>query len=267
VTLSLLFAFVTLAGTDAGTKSCATCSVPGLRLKPGASMEERQDKALEAYFAQVGDAGAPEPPPPPFQWRLKNVVGSIEIPGVQEANNVPVKLHSLVVKSNLKDILYDLIDQFQSQHLYMRDFLDQEQPLAQTQITAYDTFRGISYSAIIECLRDRPCTVMLGEANVGMAARSVKEVAARSDFVPLPSDAVGVQRSKTESYQTIAFRFPGPQDGVRAFYREALDRQGYREEKKDQFVRPGDRVQLFFKMIDGSNFVMLTRMQGVLQEE
>jgi hypothetical protein len=267
VTLSLLFAFVTLAGTDAGTKSCATCLVTGLRVKPGSSMEERQDKVLEAYYAQIADAGPPEPPPPPFQWRLRNVVGSIEIPGVQEANNVPVKLQSLQVKSNLQDILYDLIDQFRSQGLYMREFLDQEQPLAQTQITAYDTFRRISYTAIIECLSDRPCTVMLGEANVGMAARSVRELAARSDFVPLPSYAVGVQRSKTESYQTLAFRFPGPQDGVRAFYRETLDRLGYREEKRDQWVRPRDKVQLVFKIIDGSNFVMLTRMEGGLLQE
>jgi hypothetical protein len=251
------------AAADCGGKPCS--AKPSF-LKGGTPRtqeeieEQMQDEAIALAYASM-DAG---PPRPPFEWRLKNVVGSIEMPGIQEANGVPVKLHSLTVRSNLQDILDDLINQFTSQGLYMRPFLDQEQPMAQTQVTAFDPVRQISYTAIIECVKG-PCTVMLGEANIRMGVANANGRGGQQDFVPLPSDAISVQRSRAENYETLAFSFPGAPDGVRSFYANTLTRQGYSKKGKDLWSRPGDTIQLVFKNVDGRNLVMLSHSKGSLE--
>jgi hypothetical protein len=223
-----------------------------------------EDQAIDEVLSAQEDAGRP---PPVFQWRLKNVVDSIEMPGLQESNGVPVKLHNLQVKSNLMDIVADLLEQFQTQGLYMRDFRDQEQQLAQTQVTAYDPYRQISYTALIECRKSSPCTVILGEANIGLGLANEKAHAAKEDFAPLPPNATSVQRSRTENYESIVFSTPASPAATRKFYNEELPRQGYtKKEGVDMWRRPGDAIQLVLKaMDDGKHVVMLTHSKGSLE--
>lgn len=208
--------------------------------------------------------------PPLFQWRLKNVVGSIEMPGLQESNGVPVKLHSLRIKSNLQDILDDLIDQFQRQGLFMRDFPLQEQPVAQTQVTAFDPHRLISYTAIIECIKSQVCTVVLGEANIELGVANAKQRSAQDDFAPLPPGAAEVQRSRAENYETLAFTVAASTETIKKFYVEALARQGYvKKAGRERWQRKGEAIQLVVPKGDGSarTTFMLTHSRGGLETE
>lgn len=250
---------------DCGGKPCGAKPNPikgTPRTKEEIEEQMLDESAIAAVYASM-DAG---PPRPPFEWRLKNVVGSIEMPGIQESNGVPVKLHNLQIRSNLQDIIDDLINQFTTQGLFMRSFLDQEQPLAQTQVTAFDPIRQISYTALIECLPKAPtCTVILGEANIRVGVANANNQGGQKDFVPLPADAISVQRSRAENYETLAFSFPGAPEGVRSFYANTLTRQGYTKKGKDLWSRPGDTIQLVFKSTDGRNLVMLSHSKGSLE--
>lgn len=249
------------ASRDAGT-------VIPRKAQPGPRTQEQikaqlEDEALDAIDTELADAGQP---PPPFQWRLKNVVGSVEIPGIQESNGVPVKLHSLQIKSNLQDVLDDVLGQFKAQGLYVREFVEQAQPAAQTAVTGYDPVRQVSYTAMIECVKGRSCTVIIGEANIYLAAQNIKSRGAEQDFAPLPPSAIAVQRARTEQYQTITFGFATTPDEIRAFYASALERQGYQKSRRDVWSRPGDTIQLLFTTRDGRNIAMMTHAFAGLEE-
>src|SRR6185436_1201795 len=95
----------------------------------------------------------------------------VDIPGVQEANGIPVKLHQVRIKGDLRDVVEDVAQDFAKQGLYMQPVLKQPQLTSQTQVTALDPNRFISYTALIQPeKKSGTCLVVLGEANIGLAA-------------------------------------------------------------------------------------------------
>jgi len=191
---------------------------------------------------------------PPFRWALKNVVQNIEMPGMQESQGIPVKLHAVRVKNNLRGVLEEVVDEFQKQGLYIQPIDQQPQFTAETAVTAVDTDRFISYSAIIRCEPKLGiCTVVLGEANIGLAAALKQLNRSREMFVPLPPTAKGVTRSSTEGMESLAFSVSSSEAELKKWYATELPKVGYQpvKGKEDRYTRGTDLVQLTTRRHEG----------------
>ena len=193
------------------------------------------------------DAGQPNPP---FHWKLSNILREVPIEGTQRVNDVPVKLHSVVVKGGIGDVMEELYAHFLRSGLYMDPPNKQDQFFRQLQLTALDTDRAISYTAWVDGQADGTCIVVLGEANIGESTRvgllrKASSVPEASDFAPLMPMAISPSRVNLEGMRTLTFTILASSEGlVRKFYQEQLKKLGYTEAQKDLFQRGKEEIQL-----------------------
>lgn len=192
------------------------------------------------------DAGQPKPP---FRWKLSNVIREVPVDGIQMVNDVPVKLHGVVVKGRLADVVEEVYTHFLKSGLYMQPIEKQDQMLRQVQVTALDDYRAISYTAMVDGFPDGTCMVMLGEANIGESTRTQlyrkMHNVGDNDFAPLMPKAVGPTRVRIEGMKTLSFQVPGGTEAdAKKFYQEALRKLGYKEGADNLYTRSTDEIQL-----------------------
>jgi hypothetical protein len=196
------------------------------------------------------EAEGPYKPPPPFRWNLSNIVREAPIDGVQMVNDVPVRLHSVVVKGRVEAVLQEIYNGFLKAGLYIERPENQDQFFRQTQLTALDTERAISYTAMVDGLADGTCVVVLGEANIGESTRvgllrKNANAPEATDFAPLMPTALTPTRVNIEGMRTLGFSVVASSEAdVRKFYQEQLKKRGYLEAPGDLFQRKQEEIQL-----------------------
>lgn len=193
---------------------------------------------------QIPDAGSV----PPFRWKLSNIVRETPIDGIQVVNDTPVKLHSVIVKGRLEDVVEEIYVHFLRSGLFMVPLHKQDQPLRQLQVTALDHQRAISYTAMVDGLADGTCMVMLGEANIAESTqagllRKAKNLPVK-DFAPLMPQAIGPTRVSIEGMKTLSYQVRESEAGVRKFYQDELKKLGWVEAEKDLFQKDNEEIQL-----------------------
>lgn len=222
--------------------------------KPSRPMTQAEEEAeairlwesKEAKDMPVFDAGQPKPP---FRWKLSNVIREVPVDGIQMVNDVPVKLHGVVVKGRLADVVEEIYVHFLKSGLYMQPIEKQDQMLRQVQVTALDDYRAISYTAMVDGFPDGTCMVMLGEANIGESTRTQlyrkMHNVGDTDFAPMMPKATGPTRVRIEGMKTLSYQVAGASEAdARKFYNEALRKLGYTAGESDLYQRSSDEIQL-----------------------
>ena len=231
---------------------------------------EEQLALLEAAggdtFLPALDAG---PTIPPFRWKISNIIQEMPIDGPQIANDVPVKLHSLIVRGRREDVMIEILDHFRMSGLYVEDPSKQSQPTSQLQITGLDRDRAISYTAMVEGLANKTCMVVLGEANLGMASytglmrKSKKEEV--KDFAPLMPDAVAPFRTDTEQMHTLAYSVAADEATAKKFYQQQFKQRGYTEVAPNVFLKGNEEIELVMGRKNGRLDLLLTLRSSKLK--
>ncbi len=244
---------------DAGRAKLPTLVRPGQQ-----TVDEMQKDALAKYAEMekampVFDAGTPRPP---FRWKVSNIIQEMPVVGTQVVNDVPVKLHSLLVKGSREDVMIEILDHFRASGLYVEDPKKQAQPMRQLQITGLDQDRGISYTAMVDAMPNKTCMVVLGEANIGMGSYAQLTRKARNeqvkDFAPLMPDAIAPMRTDTEQLHTMTFSVSADEATIRKFYREELTKRGYREVAPGTYVKADEQITMTLRLRDGRHDVLLS---------
>lgn len=213
---------------------------------------EEEAEAMKQWDSKEGraiplfDAGTPAPA---FRWRISNLVREIPVDGIQMVDDVPVKLHGVVVKGRIADVVEELYTHFVKSGLYVQPIEQQDQMFRQVQVTALDQHRAISYTAMVDGMADGTCMVMLGEANIGESTRTQlyrkMTKTGDSDFAPLMPKAIGPTRVRIEGMKTLSFQVASTEADARKFYQDALKSRGYAPgAEADVFVKDGDEIQL-----------------------
>ncbi len=215
--------------------------------------ESKEGKAL-----QIPDAGVVAP----FHWKLSNIIREVPIDGIQMVNDTPVKLHSVIVKGRLEDVIDELHIHFLRSGLFMVPLSEQDQPLRQVQVTALDQSRAISYTAMVDGLADGTCMVMLGEADIGQSTRTGLMRKAQNlpqqDIAPMMPQATGPTRVSIEGMKTLSFQVKDSEAAVRKFYQAELTKLGYVEAAPDLFQRKDEELQLSMNRAKDVLNVLLT---------
>ena len=238
----------------------ALSSQPPVKPKPP---PQASDDELAEAFEKAWAARPAEREVPPFRWQLKNVVDEVEMPGLQESNGIPVKLHEVRIKGDLRDVMEDVVDQFTRQGLYLEPVTKQPQLTAETQITALDWSRFISYTVLIKPdKRSGTCSVVLAEANLGLAAAMRQRAGALPDFAPVPPQAKNLLRGTANELQSLSFSVPMSEDAVKKWYAEEMKRRGY-VEKEGGFERGTEEIRMSVRRNEGELVVLLLRHTAV----
>ncbi|MHB8875658.1 MAG: hypothetical protein ACYC8T_18385 [Myxococcaceae bacterium] len=204
----------------------------------GRAAKPRPDAGVSAPAPATGPGGAPMSPVPHFQWDLPKVLSDIDIPGVQETNGVPVKLHVVVVKARLEDVMMHFEESFARQGLYVKPSkLPGMQGVPQVTGTDPETF--IAYTVIFRPNGDGTVTLVLGETNT----REIRPPGGE-DFAPLFPGASAVVRTRAEGLRTISYTAPSTESDVQAFYVETLGKSGYLQRSPGVFRRGTDEIRL-----------------------
>lgn len=226
------------------------------------AQEAAEQKALvdEELNKPIEDAGFKIPP---FRWKISNIIQELPIDGPQVANDVPVKLHSLIVKGRREDIIIEILDHFRTSGLYVQDPKEQAQPMRQLQITGLDRDRAISYTAMVDAARDGNCMVVLGEANIGMASYAGHMRKARNEevkyFLPLMPDAISPFKTDLEQMHTVGFSVASDEATARKFYDQQLKQRGYVKVDSSIYRKGSEDVALTFARENGRLNVLLTQ--------
>lgn len=220
----------------------------GARPPTQAEEEAAAARAFDSKEArEIGpqDAG---PIPPPFRWKVSNIIREIPIDGIQTVNDTPVKLHGIVVKGRLADVIEELYINFLKAGLYVQPIEKQDQVLQQVQVTGLDSYRAISYTAMVDPSPDGTCLVMLGEANIGESTktqlyRKMTKVG-ESDFAPMMPNAIGPTRVKIEGMSTLSFQVAASEADALKFYRDAFAKRGYTAGEGNVFKKAGEEIEV-----------------------
>jgi hypothetical protein len=220
------------------------------------AIKEWESKAARSI--QIPDAGVVAP----FRWKLSNIVRETPIDGIQMVNDTPVKLHAVVVRGRLEDVVDEIYVHFLRSGLFMVPLAKQDQPLRQLQVTALDQTRAISYTAMVDGLADGTCMVMLGEANIAESTqaglmRKAQKLPVR-DFAPMMPAATSPTRVSIEGMKTLSYQVKESEAGARKFYQAELKKLGYAEVEPDLFQKDREEIQLTFNRVKDVLNVLLT---------
>jgi hypothetical protein len=223
------------------------------------AMEQRAiDEAWEQLQRQLADAGTPKHPP--FKWRFDKAVSTFKVDGTVEIEGIPVRMQGVKVKSTLIETLMDLRAEFLKQGLWMEDFNKQPQIAAQTQITALDVDRFISYTALVEPLADKVhCRVLIGEANLAVGAQVRKARAGQADFVALPDGAQTVMRSKSEGLETLSYATQMSEKDTIRFFDDQLAVRGFQRIAPGHWQLGTTEIKVRTGPVSGKTGVMLMK--------
>ncbi|MBI3184495.1 MAG: hypothetical protein HYZ28_20355 [Myxococcales bacterium] len=175
--------------------------------------------------------------PPRYAWDIPDIVSTVEVPGVQMADGIPVRFHAVVTKWKLDDIARHITRSFAAAKLYIpppQHQLDVGERVAQ--LTALDWESGTSYTAILQPNPDGSTTVIMGQAYLSQKA------APPPDFAPIFPGATGVVRTNVESMRAITYAAKASEKDVFDFYRAVMGKAGYQEESPGAFRRGSELI-------------------------
>lgn len=216
-------------------------------------------RALAVAWVVVLSAGEAAAQKLPFSWDVPKVIETVEVPGIMRADGIPVKLRSVKSAERPEVILQHLVDRFELAGFFIPN--KRSQWLKEPQLTALDTERLISYTFIIQPNPDGSTTVVLGEANLGLAERQVETIA------PVHPDAEDVMNTDVEVARTLAYRVPASKStpDITGFYRKQLLPLGYTETEPNTY-RKGSEELLVTVSPPKGGFMAVTVVRRVSTE-
>jgi hypothetical protein len=174
----------------------------------------------------------------PFSWDVPKVLETVEVPGLMQADGIPVKLRSVKSAERPEIILQHMVDRFEAWGFYIPP--KRPQWFKDPQLTALDTERLISYTFIIQPNPDGTTTVILGEANLGLR----QEQQLPSTLAPVFPGAKDVMNTDVEVARTLSYRVPAATSSpdVEGFYRKSLTQDGYTETAPNTYRKDNEEL-------------------------
>lgn len=194
-------------------------------------------------LAVLWGAGAASAQQAAFSWDVPRVLEAVEMPGFMRADGIPVKLRSVKSAEKPQAILQHLVNRFEAAGFYIPPDKHRTQWLAEPQLTALDTERLISYTFVLQPNPDGTTTVVLGEANLGMARRE------QSAFAPVFPGGTDMMQSEMEGARTLTYLASAEPAKVRDFYLTELRGAGFTEESPGTWRRGGDELRVSVRPI------------------
>ncbi|MCY1073395.1 hypothetical protein [Archangium lansingense] len=219
-------------------------------------MSFRAGALLLAVLWSAGIASAGQPTA--FTWDVPRVLESVEVPGVMRADGIPVKLRSVKSAEKPQVILQHLVNRFEAAGFYIPPDKHRTQWFAEPQLTALDTDRLISYTFVLQPNPDGTTTVILGEANLGMARRE------QAAFAPVFPGGTDLMQSEMEGARTMTYLASAEPQKVRDFYLAELRGAGYAELDAGTWRRGGEELRVSVRPVkEGRVAVIVLRRMTV----
>lgn len=205
-------------------------------------------------------AGAASAQPAAFTWDVPRVLESVEMPGVMRADGIPVKLRSVKSAEKPQAILQHLVDRFEAAGFYIPPDNHRTQWLAEPQLTALDTDRLISYTFVLQPNPDGTTTVILGEANLGLARRE------QSAFAPVFPGGTDLMQSEMEGARTMTYLASAEPAKVRDFYLAELRGAGFTEVSAGTWRRGGEELRVSVRPVKAGRVAVIVLRRIVFED-
>jgi hypothetical protein len=216
-------------------------------------------------LAVLWGAGNASAQPVPFSWDVPKVLEAVEMPGVMRADGIPVKLRSVKSAEKPQVILQHLVNRFEAAGFYIPPDKHRTQWLAEPALTALDTDRFISYTFALQPNPDGTTTVILGEANLGMARRE------RAAFAPVFPGGKDMMQSEMEGARTMTYLAEAEPEKVRAFYVEQLRGAGFSETSAGTWRRNGEELRVSVRPVKEGRVAVIvlgrTSVENVMEPD
>lgn len=194
--------------------------------------------AVAAALVVLGAAPAKAPEAPAtFAWPTPDLIESVDVQGPMSAEGIPLRLHAVKLKHSLDELAPLYLQAFRKAGFYVPPREHQVDLFRDPSLTALDTRKLVSYTAIFQKNPDGTTTVILGEANLAQA-----RPAAAPPGLPMFAGAAHVSRVHAEGSLVVSYDAPAGPEKVRDFYREALAKLGFAAGPPEQgeVFRKGD---------------------------
>lgn len=211
-------------------------------------------------LAVLWGVGAASAGPPAFTWDVPRVLESVEMPGVMRADGIPVKLRSVKSAEKPQVILQHLVDRFEAAGFYIPPDKHRTQWLAEPQLTALDTERLISYTFALQPNPDGTTTVVLGEANLGMARRE------RAAFAPVFPGGTDLMQSEMEGARTMTYLAAAAPEKVRDFYLAELRGAGFTEVSSGTWRRAGEELRVSVRPVKAGRVAVIVLRRTAVED-
>ena len=230
-------------------------------------------RALPADAKASRDAGRSGAPSRPFAtgklvWPELKAVDEVDVPGMSIVDGREVHLHALRVKGSVEDLFGQYYRAFQRAGF----FLPPQQKLSQLSklevgLAALDIAGEHSYVVILQPNgRRNDTTVVLG--TIDLSRPLVPDAV---DGIPVPPATRALVRASSEGGDVVHFEVSSSAEQLLAFYRDALGRAGFHEDKASpgaagpRFLRGGQELEIRLAPVSGgrrTNAVILMHGGG-----
>ncbi|MFY0526620.1 hypothetical protein ACN28I_26905 [Archangium gephyra] len=210
-------------------------------------------------LAVLWGAGAASAQQVPFTWDVPKVLEAVAMPGVMRADGIPVKLRSVKSAEKPQVILQHLVNRFEAAGFYIPPDKHRTQWLAEPALTALDTDRLISYTFALQPNRDGTTTVILGEANLGMARRE------QAAFAPVFPGGKDMMQSEMEGARTMTYLAEAEPGKVRDFYVAQLREAGFSETSEGTWRRNGEELRVAVRPVKPGSVAVIVLRRTTLE--
>jgi len=164
----------------------------------------------------------PNPSPAPFAWPTPDLIEDADVQGPMRVQGIPIRLRAVKLRHSLDELAPLYLHAYEQAGFYIPPGEHQVDLFRDPSLTALDTRRFISYTAIFQKNPDGSTTVILGEANL-----SLYRPANVPPGFPMIAGAAHVSSVHFEGSQVLTYDAPAKPDAVRAFYAKALGKLGF----------------------------------------
>jgi hypothetical protein len=178
--------------------------------------------ALSLGAAPGGPAPKPATAPAGFAWPTPDLIESADVQGPMTAEGIPLRLRAVRLKHSIDELAPLYVAAYRRAGFYIPPRAHQVDLFRDPALTALDTRHFISYTAIFQENPDKTTTVVLGEANLGLARPPNAPPG-----LPLFAGAAHLSRATFEGSGVVSYEAPATPKVVRAFYQDKLGKLGF----------------------------------------
>jgi len=184
--------------------------------------------ALAAALSLGAAPGKPAPKPvaagaqASFAWPTPDLIEAADVQGPMTTEGIPLRLRAVRLKHSLDELAPLYVAAYRRAGFYIPPRAHQVDLFRDPALTALDTRHFISYTAIFQENPDGTTTVVLGEANLGLARPSNAPPG-----LPLYAGAAHLSRATFEGSGVVSYEAAASPKAVRAFYQDQLGKLGF----------------------------------------